>query len=505
MRKHFKSIRWHIQAWYGLLLLLATVAFSFTAYQIVWLGKIREADRRLTEKSLLIVSSLRNAAMAGLNPESINTMFGSERPTGTSMIILQLLKSGRVTMPEITQATFSGREPGYYYYRIYDTDGSVVLESDNAHAAFELLPIPGEGVQKKSQTVGNRRERTFSDESGLRMVVGQDITQEISEMSRLTIQIALLGTGLWVLGLIGGWVIAGYSIRPIKTISEAAVRISEGNLKERIPLEASGNELHELASVLNRTFGRLNEAFERQRQFTADASHELRTPVTVILSETQRMRKKPRSVEEYQEALDACHAAGLIMKKLVEDLLLLAREDSEENTLQLEDGQLDELISKSVQSLHVPARDKGIAVHVDMDPVRITTDFQKLLIVLNNILGNAISHHQGPGNVWITCKADGSVARISVRDDGPGIPSGDLPHIFRRFYRVDKSRSATDRHSGLGLAVCKSIVDQLKGTLDVSSELGQGSEFTIELPFGQSGALGEGSTIAGTRGPLIQS
>jgi len=484
MKLNFKSIRWQIQAWYGFLLLLAIIAFIVIAYQIIHLEKEREIDRRLSEKITVITANLRKAVLADPSLQAMKQAFMANPPSDASAVLLEHLKSGKIKVPDLIRNAYSGTDPGHSYFRIIDTDGAVVLESDNAYEDMDFLPIPTQGIEVKARYVGQRRERMVSDDSGFRMTVGQDISQEISEMNRITALVVSSGIGLWILGLLGGWTIASYVIRSINVISQAAVRISEGDLNGRIALENTGNELHDLASVLNRTFDRLRDSLQRQKQFTADASHEMRTPVTVILSETQRMRKKSRSVQEYQEAIDSCHCAGVRMKKLVEGLLLLARQDGADQDLHLEDCRLDDLLNDIVQATRVLARDKYMTLHPDLEPVSIRTDIQKLSTAVSNILENAITHHQGHGNVWISCQTNASFVYISVKDDGPGISENDLPHIFERFYQVDKSRTSNSAHSGLGLSVCQSIIKQLDGKLDVHSQLGSGSEFVIS--FSQS-------------------
>jgi two-component system OmpR family sensor kinase len=480
-KKQIKSIRWHIQVWYGLLLLLAIIASSLIACQIIRLEKAHEIDKRLIEKMAFIGGNLRKAALSEPSLRSIMQSILSNQKPDAPTALLEPLKSGKLKIPEIIRSTFSGTDPGHYYFRIVDIDDTLVLESDNAYDDMIFLaPYPGK-IEVKTGYVGQRRERTVSDESGFRITVGQDITQEINEMNQITAWVISSGIGLWIIGLIGGWTIAGYVIRPIKVISKAAIRISEDNLNERIPLENSGNELNDLASILNRTFDRLRDALQRQKQFTADASHELRTPVTVILSETQRIKKKTRSVQEYQDAIDSCHLAGIRMKKLVEGLLLLARQDGADKELQQEECQLDDLLNDIIRGSRVLARDKNIIIHSDINPVFIRTDIQKLSTVVINVLENAISHHQGHGNVWISCKSNASLIHISVKDDGPGINENDLPHIFDRFYRADKSRTTNSAHSGLGLSLSKSIMKQLDGKIDVQSQIGTGSEFVISF------------------------
>lgn len=480
----FKSIRWQIQIWYGLLFLGIIVAFSIIAHQIAWLQILHEVDEENRRKNLILISNLRRAVFAEPHVDSIFRIMSADEDNAIADILMERLRKGRITLSEDTLAQFSGDEPGYGYFKIFDPRGNMIASSANAPEFVEIAPLPPEGADITLRTIDNWREQSLAEPSGLRMVIGKDISPERAQMRNLTLRIIAGAGATWFVALMGGWLIAGYVIRPIRTISDAAVSASRGNLKKPIPLTKTGNELHDLAIVLNQTFRRLDESFERQRRFTADASHELRTPVTVILSETQRMKKRKRSEAEYKDAIEVCHTAAQRMRKLVENLLLLARQDSEYRALQLENFQLEHIISESVEGHRILAAEKSIEIHSDLEPIAIQTDILEISTLLNNIIGNAISHHQGNGNVWVVSKLhdNASTLEVSVRDDGPGISGEDLPYIFDRFYQADKSRSSRDSHNGLGLSVCQSIAEQLGGRIDVTSALGNGSTFTFTLP-----------------------
>ncbi len=480
----FKSIRWRIQIWYGLLFLGIIVAFSIIAHQIAWLQILHEVDEENRRKNLILISNLRRAVFAEPHVDSILRIMSANEDNAIADILMERLRKGRITLSEDTLAQFRGNDPGYGYFKIFDPRGNMIASSVNAPELAEIAPLPPEGADITLRTIENWREQSLAESSGLRMVIGKDISPERAQMRNLTLRIIAGASATWFVALMGGWLIAGYVIRPIRTISDAAVRASQGNLKKAIPLTKAGNELHDLAIVLNQTFRRLDESFERQRRFTADASHELRTPVTVILSETQRMKKRKRSEAEYKDAIEVCHTAAQRMRKLVENLLLLARQEGDYHALHLENFQLEHIISESVESHRILAAEKSIEIHSDLEPIAIQTDILEISTLLNNIIGNAISHHQGNGNVWVVSKLhnNASTLEVSVRDDGPGISGEDLPYIFDRFYQADKSRSSRDSHNGLGLSVCQSIAEQLGGRIDVTSVLGKGSTFTFTLP-----------------------
>lgn len=479
----FKSIRWQIQAWYGLLLLCASILFCWVAYQVMWMQKSRDMDNRLSEKSIFLVNSLREVALDNSNFSTLIQDYLSEDTSPLTSVLIETLRSGKIEIPASFKDTFSGTEPGFFYFRIINQEGSVVLMSNNAPVDKEIYPAASGKLLENSKMVGQRRERTLSEGSRYRLLVGQDVSREIAQMNQIATGLVLFSVVLWGMSLLVGWIIAGKAFRPIREISEAAARISGGNLDERIQLNGSGNELDQLASILNRSFEQLQAALKRQLDFTADASHELRTPVSVILSEAQRMKKKNRSKQEYQKGAEICYEAGIRMKQIIENLLLLARQDGLDQQLRIESCDLTGTLSGIAGSFDSLAEEKSIQIHLELRSIVFRTDPFKFTILINNILSNAIFHHRGDGNVWISTSVNDSMVHISIRDDGPGISRTDLPHIFERFYRADKSRSQQDNHFGLGLAVCKSIISQFQGSLDVKSEKGVGSEFIISIPL----------------------
>jgi two-component system, OmpR family, sensor kinase len=484
VKPFFQSIRWQFQAWNGLLLLLLITGFGLIVYQITWQAKLAEVDNRLNQLKEFVVSSFRKSLLEDPNISSILSLIRLRNTDKIPEFFLERLQSGDLEAPQALATAFTGSEPGFVFFRIFDREGTIILKSENAPASNIPGPLLKEGADPTFLTSPKFRKLLVKNESGLRMIIGQDLALLRAEMKSVVLSIIAVSAGVWIVGLFVGWVVAGHALRPIQTISKAAWQISQGNLKERIPLSGSGNELHELAKVLNTTFGRLYDSLERQRQFTADASHELRTPVTIILSETQRMLKMKRSQQEYADSFEICHMAGLRMKKLVENLLLLAREDAGGKPNQPEECRLDTFLEELSAPFAALAAEKAIRIELRVDPIKITTDVFKLSIVLNNLISNAVFHHQGHGNITIKTKKNAEAIGIAIEDDGPGIRKKDLPHIFERFYRGDKSRASNEVHAGLGLAVCQAMAKDLQGEVTVKSEWGQGSVFTLRLPAG---------------------
>jgi signal transduction histidine kinase len=241
------------------------------------------------------------------------------------------------------------------------------------------------------------------------------------------------------------------------------------------------SELGQLASVLNSTFARLEAAFAQQKQFTADASHELRTPLAVIIAEAQTTLARERSAAKYRETVTACLDAAQQMRRLTESLLQLARFDAGQEHIQRSAIDLAEITRACSERISSLAKKGGNEIHLDLAPVKVFGSADLLGQLVTNLLTNAIHYNKPNGEIRVRIQSAKGDAVLTVADTGPGIAAEDLPHIFERFYRADKARSRADGRSGLGLAICKAIVEIHGGSIDVSSQLGSGTTFTVRL------------------------
>jgi heavy metal sensor kinase len=467
----FHSLRWRLQLWHGAILALAVLAFCLTAYRLAWDNQIRHIDKSIGKGEWSMFASLMDAC----RPE------GTPRSAMTPDRIAERLRAGPLPLPADLANRFSGPEPGYLYFAIYDRDARPLLRSENL-PADSTTPVGGKEPGEHYHLIGNRRETMHGGPGGLIIVSGRDITPELEGLHRFGLSLTAVGLAVWSLGLLGGWWLAGRAIKPIAAISTTASRIAAGNLAERIETPSTDSELDQLSRVLNATFERLHASFEQQKQFTADASHELRTPITILLSETQRILKRERTPAEYADAIRTCHDTAARMRRLVEALLLLARQDAEGAKIPREDCDLAIILRETIEQLAPLAKERSIEVRSTLQPTPCRGDAASLAILATNLVANAIQHHGTSGRIEVSCAPSPRGATFTVSDDGPGIPADDLPHIFRRFYRVDKARAGTSGHTGLGLAIAKAIVDNHGGSIDVRSLIGQGTRFTVEIP-----------------------
>jgi heavy metal sensor kinase len=282
-------------------------------------------------------------------------------------------------------------------------------------------------------------------------------------------------------GVVIGWIIAGRALNPLTAMAGVARRITGRNLKERIVLEHPDDELRQLANAFNDMVDRLDDAFERQRQFVGDASHELRTPLTALQLSLDSVRSDTAAnIDEYRAVANEAAEATTRMRRLVEDLLALV--DSEQphpHGLVA----LSPLVDAVIEEMEALAKQRGVMLGSAVPAGLVAVGDQlSLRRALTNLVENAIRYNGDGGHVMVEQSAapPGWVA-LAVRDDGIGIDSEALPHIFDRFYRVERGRSRADGGSGLGLSIVAKIAAEHGGRVDVASTPGEGSRFVLTL------------------------
>lgn len=284
----------------------------------------------------------------------------------------------------------------------------------------------------------------------------------------------------------GGILLAHQALSPVKKIADTARQIGEKDLTRRIDVRTK-DELGYLANTLNQMIERLQKSFERQKEFTSDASHELRSPLAVIQAEASLSLRKKREPEEYRKTIELILAEAERMGSLTNQLLELARMDASRNSFNYEPVELKELILELSKDIETLCKDKGIKLQThQLDHISVSGDSKSLRRVFMNILYNSIKYTNREGAISIALIQKGEFAETTISDTGIGIPSDDLPHIFERFYRVDKARSRSEGGSGLGLSICKHIVDTHRGQVAVSSQSGIGTTVSVKLPISMS-------------------
>lgn len=517
----FRSIRRTLQIWHALLLLLVVCIFGSTLYLRLRLARFQSIDVELQGTAEVLAARLRPgpppppphnnapetqpAAAHGMPPEpgprrrENDRRDGERRDAGRKDADRKDTDrrpppgefdparwdefERRFDVPEGLMRRFEGDEDNAPYFAIWRSNGQVLKMSR------PLLEVshPGRRQPYSAPPPPHFRQRDHFREVivpgpfGMQVLVGRSIEKEQSELNQLAGLLAATAAGVTIVGLVGGWMLSKRAVRPIHVITSTAQSISASNLSRRINLTETESELSTLADVLNAMFARLEAAFERQVRFTADASHELRTPLSIISSHAELALSKPRTADEYRDTIDVCFRASKRMKSLVESLLTLARADAGKLEMKSEQFDLSKAVQDCADLLEPLAAKRKVHLTLNLQPTAVAGDAFRIAEVITNLLTNAINYNRDKGAVNVTVTPEESTAVLIVADTGVGIAEEDQQLLFERFYRVDKARSRELGGCGLGLAICKSIVEAHGGTIAFTSIVNQGTTFVVRL------------------------
>lgn len=436
----------------GILLL-----FGMAVYMSVSTSLIRQLDDRLISSANNVVSTLRSGAL------------------------------GDISMPELDLFTD-------IYIQVWSREGKLESRSQNIQGLYEPLDS---GAMKTSRPVfrdiqlGNNRLRVLTVPiavAGTERLIGRIqlgtplIALETTQM--VLVNVLLIGAGLsmYVAGIVG-WYSINRALTPLEAVTETALQITRADdLSRRIPYNGPNDEVGQLIAAFNETLSRLENLFNTQKRFVADVGHELRTPLTVIRGNVDLMRRM-RSMDE--ESMDSIISEVNRLARMVDDLLLLAQAESGKLPLIKKTFEMDSLVLEVLSQMNIVAKGRIRLKLGEIDQVLIFGDRDRLKQVLLNLVGNAINYTPAGGDVVVGLAKEGSRARITVSDSGTGISPEDLPFIFERFYRGEKSRTRgkDGKGYGLGLSIAYWIVRNHEGLIEVSSQLGSGTTFCVWLPL----------------------
>jgi heavy metal sensor kinase len=315
------------------------------------------------------------------------------------------------------------------------------------------------------------------------LVIGRS-TRQIDQASAGLLRTLVIAVPLALaLAAGGGIFLSRRALKPVDKIAQTAQEIEENDLSQRINVNTK-DELGRLAATLNAMIARLEKAFQRQKQFTSDASHELRAPLAVIEAESSLTLQKERPPSDYRQSLETISQEAKQMSYLIEQLLNLARADAGKEQWNFTKVNLGKLIANLSGDVEVLCQEKGLSFQLGQpQDLLVEGDEARLRELFMNILDNAIRYTPAPGIVSVSLRREGQMAVVAVKDTGVGIPAEDMPFIFERFYRVDKSRSRADGGIGLGLAICQYIAEAHEGKIGVESQVRVGSTFSVWLPL----------------------
>ncbi|HEY3343799.1 MAG TPA: HAMP domain-containing sensor histidine kinase [Anaerolineaceae bacterium] len=377
------------------------------------------------------------------------------------------------------------------FYQVWSRSGTLSA-SNLSTVAVPLDPV---GVQAarplyRSSYVNQAHIRVLSvplQVNGREIAVLQiGSSLALIDTTQQTMLIVLAATALvsMVLAGLGAWLTTGRTLAPLETVTQVATHITRADdLSRRIPFSGKpSDEVGQLIVAFNETMSRLETLFTAQRRFLADVSHELRTPLTVIKGNVGLLRRIGTTDEE---SLESIEAEVDRLTRLVGDLLLLAQAESGKMPLDMRPVELDTVLLEVFQQMRILAGDRLQIKLTDIDQVQVVGDRDRIKQVLLNLVGNAIKYTPAGGQVLLSLAKSNEQARLLIKDTGPGIPAPDLPHIFERFYRAEKSRTRTREGSGfgLGLSIAYWIVRNHNGRIEVDSKEGSGTTFCVWLPL----------------------
>ena len=489
VRGFFHSIRFRLTLWYLLILAFVLFLFSGFVYQ-------RQADD-------LRAASLNRLAVKSHQLEGLYRAMTISSP-GTNIVAFPDLSSQGTALIQEGEVL-----------ALMDTQGQVVqkmgpIETSDLNKIYPVISQLSQDAETFTYSLNVTTTNTSPSQLNYyflatpiilyRQVVGYMILgvpiDPTSQLHRLIFTLAVASLGTLGLAMLGGYWLAGRAIRPVQIITRTARNMSETDLSRRLNLK-TGDELGELADTFDAMLGRLQAAFERQRQFTADASHELRTPLTIVNLETTRALNARRPQQEYERVLKVIHSENEFMTRLVNNLLTLARMDAGQASLKLEDVDLGDVALEVVERLApLAARQSVELISGELPETPVRGDRQYLQQMLANLVENAIKYGQADHKqVTIETGTRDGQAWVTVEDNGPGISPEAIPHLFDRFYRLDKARSRNPEESdgdgrdegqsgtGLGLSIVKWISEAHSGKVCVTSEVGKGTTFEVDLPL----------------------
>lgn len=459
------SVRTRLTLWYIGLLAVSLAIFTVLLYSLL--------------SSILL--AVMDSRLAGRAEDVLNLMESENDPPAVML-------SGKARLPQID--VFASQ----YYIQIVRLDSQVVQLSENLRG--QRLPLPadlsvdvaaGRPRSVAVQTPHNVRLRVYSMPilmSGRPMGAIQ-VAESLADLDgalAVVRRALLLGSlSTLLLAALGGAILSRAALDPIKAITETAQQITKTqDLGRRIPLSDPNDELGRLVTTINDMLARLEEMFQAQQRLVADVSHDLRTPLTTIQGNLDLLRRgAAHDPEMLAECLKAISDETARMRRMITDLLLLAQADAGLK-LQLQPVEVDTLLLDIYRQAQMMA--SGVSVRLGAeDQAMVMGDSDRLRQLLLNLVDNGLKYTAAGGEVRLTLQREAGWVKVGVMDTGIGIGPEDLPHVFERFYRADRSRTSSGG-SGLGLAIARWIAEAHGGRLEVESQVGKGTSFTLWLP-----------------------
>ncbi len=464
------SIRTRLTMWYVTLLVVSLLAFSgsfFYAISKVFLDDIDAEIESVAEMMMHTVIQPTGEVRVPRNFEMILESFFGVRTAGNYIQVID------------STETVVARSASLKGFSIPFTDKSKAVVKGGIES-YELIDIPGRyPVRVVTKPI------ILKTKGVVGVVQVASSLEGVEKIFHHLLYFMVIGiiAAVLVAGVIGSF-LALKALRPVDEITVLARRIGAESLDERLDVHNPRDEIGRLATTFNDMIERLESSFNQIQQFTADASHELKTPLTVLKGEIEVALRGDMEAAELKDVLVSSLEEIDRMSYIVKNLLDLARSDIDAESGTDKEVALDGILTERVEQLKKKAVEKGVELNVRANAALVVIgDPIRLGQLIYNLVDNAIKYTERDGLVDLFLEEGRSFAILRVRDSGEGIDEKDQPFIFDRFYRVDKARTSTSSSFGLGLSICSEIVKAHGGEISVKSELGEGSEFTVSLPY----------------------
>jgi two-component system, OmpR family, sensor kinase len=374
-------------------------------------------------------------------------------------------------------------------------DGTAIGQVGNWRVGARRLRVIDLAQRKDAKPVrppDNDAEDDESDE--LFLVSGISSAPVATNVQELAAALVLLTAAFWVVCALVGRRLCQQALQPLVEMAVAAREMSAADRDRQLPSPQTGDELEALGQAFNDLLSRMQRAIDEQQRFAGDASHQLRTPLTGMLSTLEVARRRERSAADYAQVLDQVHAEAVRMRQIVESLLFLARGDSDRMQLEREPIELDAWLQGELARWTNGPRGSDLRAELHLEPgAWIGAQPVLLAQLLDNLLDNATKYSPTGASIFVRSWREGGSAGFSVADEGPGIAPADLPHVFEPFFRSEAARRAGRTGVGLGLAVAQRIIASLGGSIRVESPPGRGTNFVVALPELSGHAFGAGA------------
>jgi heavy metal sensor kinase len=456
-----RSLRLNLILWFTSIFALILALSDYVTYSVVRQVLVAQLDA-----NLLAIAAERSAGLnddTGLDPSA-----DRHHKQVTPQFIQVIDSSGKV----LRQFGSASGSPALTAPALAAVIGGGIVTTDNYSGGVDMRVAAVRG-ERNGEPVA--------------VVIGAPSGSLRSTTSRIALVLLVIDLVAVAASIVGGYSIIGKALRPIDHITHRAQQIGAGDLRQRLQHMDSSAEMVHLTTVLNEMLEKLQRLFESQKQFIQDAAHEIRSPLAALRCRLEVALRQRRQVEDYKQVIEGALEDATRLTALADDLFLLARADSDNLSMDFREVLLSEIVSAVYTQLAPLAEAKHIEFveRINSDTL-VYADRDRLHQAFRNIAENALKYTPAGGRVSMIVECGDDDARVIIEDTGIGIPAADQQKIFGRFYRVDRARSRSEGGTGLGLAICDQIIRAHHGRIDLDSEAGHGSRFTLHLASARS-------------------